>query len=142
MNSLPFLVLDASRRRRGRDGGPGGRVPVAAGYTLSVSAVSSSSDALLKNDWSPYSAAGRDPLLELEAARVGVYSRMRGVDLGSTRAGVDARSLPDTVRRLQTDGFYAVESPAIFGWLVAIAKAQQERICSLEAAVAALRSPN
>lgn len=117
-----------------------GPLTVNADYTLSVAAVSNSSDSRLKPDWSPYPA---DPLSELDAVRVGGYSRMgppgHAVDLGSVRAGVAAETLPPTVRQVGPDGWSHIRSPDSFAWSVIVMKTMLGEIRDLKGQVALLR---
>lgn len=107
---------------------------IAAGYTLSVAAVSNSSDSRLK-DFAGYAG---DPLAELAAVRFGQYSRMAGARMEGWRAGIAAESLPSTVSLRQQDGYFAIRQPDGFAWLVGCLKAQQAEILELQARLARL----
>jgi len=115
-------------------------VTIAAGYVLSVASTSNVSDARLKPDFQPYAG---DPLAELDRAVAGQFRHMglpgQVRDLGSMRAGIDARSLPESVRLVTPEGYAAIEAPAIFGWFLAVLKAQRGEIRMLESRLGAVQ---
>jgi hypothetical protein len=116
-------------------------VTIAAGYTLSIAAVSNSSDSRLKPDWTDYP---NDPFAELDAVRVGQYRHMgtpeNMADLGSYRAGVAAETLPATVNEYDPEGWAHVRSPDSFAWSVVVMKALRDKVRNLETEVASLRA--
>ena len=109
---------------------------------MNCAVFSVTSDSRLKPDFSPYSG---DALGELDAVRVGQYSRMGppgAIVESSSRIGVAAETLPLSVQEVDATGWSHLRLAEGFGWLVAIAKAQRDQIRSLEAEVAALRTAN
>ena len=100
-------------------------VTIAAGYTLSVAAVSNTSDARYKTGWT--TKHGFDLLSELRAAKVGSYTGMDLSHLGEGFAptnygravlGVDANSLPTTITELTPEGVRGILSTHFYGWVV------------------------
>jgi len=110
---------------------------IAAGYTLSVAAVSNTSDGRLKPDFQPYDA---DVLQELRRVRFGRYSKMgyagHLTSLGGFRAGVAAESLPPTVNEQDDDGWFHIRHPDSVAWLTGVCQALLRRIDQLEGELA------
>ena len=111
-----------------------------AGYTLNCAVFSVTSDSRLKPDFSPYPG---DVLGELDAVRVGRYSRMgppgRVVDLGSARIGLAAETLPPGAGEVDSEGWHHMRLGETIAWEIGVMQAMRGEIRSLQNEVAALR---
>jgi hypothetical protein len=122
-------------------------VTIATGYTLSVAAVSNTSDARYKTNWT--TNTGIDFLSQLRSAKVGTYTGMdlshlgpsfAPIDYKRTVLGVDANSLPDMVTETTPEGVRGILSTHMYGWLVGTQQAVLTEVDELKARVAKLEA--